>query len=81
MLKLPAFNLSGSISPHVGNLSFLRVIHLQNNSFSHQIPPEIGRLPRLQDLILENNSLTQLIRLLSAHQTCSWLEFFGGENS
>ncbi|CAL2240760.1 unnamed protein product [Prunus armeniaca] len=56
-LNLESLNLTGSISPHVGNLSFLRVLNLQNNSFSHEIPPEIGRLHRLQDLLLNNNSL------------------------
>ncbi|PQQ09234.1 hypothetical protein Pyn_29634 [Prunus yedoensis var. nudiflora] len=56
-LNLESLNLTGSISPHVGNLSFLRVLNLQNNSFSHEIPPEISRLHRLQDLLLNNNSL------------------------
>ncbi|KAF8025177.1 hypothetical protein BT93_F2118 [Corymbia citriodora subsp. variegata] len=48
----------GSISPHVGNLSFLRALSLQNNSFSLEIPSQIGRLHRLHFLILSNNSLT-----------------------
>ncbi|XP_070661684.1 probable LRR receptor-like serine/threonine-protein kinase At3g47570 [Malus domestica] len=58
MLKLMSLKLGGSISPHVGNLSFLRVFSLKNNSFSHGIPPEIGRLRRLQLLGLHNNSLS-----------------------
>ncbi|KAK2634200.1 hypothetical protein Ddye_028992 [Dipteronia dyeriana] len=49
--------LGGSISPHIGNLSFLREVRLQNNQFSHRIPGEIGKLFRLQSLRLENNSL------------------------
>ncbi|KAM5554474.1 hypothetical protein ABKV19_022716 [Rosa sericea] len=57
-LDLQSMKLSGSISPHVGNLSFLRVIYLQNNSFRHEIPPEMSRLRRLQDLKLNNNSLS-----------------------
>ncbi|KAL6129154.1 hypothetical protein ACLB2K_072507 [Fragaria x ananassa] len=58
MLDLQSFHLSGSISPLIGNLSFLRTIHLQNNSFSNGIPPEVGHLRRLQDLQLQNNSLS-----------------------
>ncbi|CAN1187577.1 Probable LRR receptor-like serine/threonine-protein kinase At3g47570 [Linum perenne] len=50
--------LSGSISPHIGNLSFLKVLLLYNNSFIQEIPSEIGRLHRLQTMELYNNSLT-----------------------
>ncbi|XP_048447670.1 putative receptor-like protein kinase At3g47110 [Pyrus x bretschneideri] len=57
-LDLESSKLEGSITPHVGNLSFLRVMSLRNNSFSNQIPPQIGRLHRLQDLWLANNSLS-----------------------
>ncbi|CAL5342995.1 unnamed protein product [Camellia sinensis] len=49
--------LTGSISPHIGNLSFLRELRLRNNSFTHQIPPELGHLRRLQILTLLNNSI------------------------
>lgn len=41
-----------------GNLSFLRVIHLVGNRFSHEIPPEIRLLCWLHDLQLANNSLS-----------------------
>ncbi|PRQ56370.1 putative non-specific serine/threonine protein kinase [Rosa chinensis] len=43
-LELGSLALVGSISPHIENLSFLRVLNLQNNSFTHQIPPQIGHL-------------------------------------
>ncbi|PNX74440.1 LRR receptor-like kinase resistance protein [Trifolium pratense] len=35
-----------SISPHVGNLSFLRNLNLANNSFFGKMPQELGRLSR-----------------------------------
>ncbi|XP_012829149.1 PREDICTED: probable LRR receptor-like serine/threonine-protein kinase At3g47570 [Erythranthe guttata] len=38
----------GSLSPHICNLSFLREINLQINSFSGPIPQEIGLLRRLE---------------------------------
>ncbi|PQP91922.1 hypothetical protein Pyn_05689 [Prunus yedoensis var. nudiflora] len=66
VLNLESQNLVGSISPHIGNLSFLRELRLQHNSFGQQIPAEIGRLRRLQlgalsklqIFVLEFNNLT-----------------------
>jgi len=56
-LDLRSLKLEGTLSPFVGNLSFLRRLYLQNNSFVGTIPPEIGRLHKLQYLRLFNNSL------------------------
>ncbi|KAM5551115.1 hypothetical protein ABKV19_026111 [Rosa sericea] len=60
-LQLGSLALVGSISQHIGNLSFLRVLNLENNSFTHQIPPQIGHLHRLKVLYLKNNSLNGTI--------------------
>ncbi|KAL6131823.1 hypothetical protein ACLB2K_070196 [Fragaria x ananassa] len=57
-LDLTFLKLSGSISPHIGNLSFLRDLYLYENSLTNKIPPEIGHLRRLQVLHLGNNSLS-----------------------
>ncbi|KAI9108051.1 hypothetical protein K1719_020924 [Acacia pycnantha] len=56
-LNLGSYHL-GIISPHVGNLSFLRNLSLIDNSFHGEIPPELGRLFRLEKLWLSNNTLT-----------------------
>ena len=57
ILDLQSSQLTGTISPYIGNLSFLKELHLQNNSFSGILPREIGRLHRLQLLLLRNNSI------------------------
>ncbi|CAN1137309.1 Probable LRR receptor-like serine/threonine-protein kinase At3g47570 [Linum perenne] len=54
-LNVSSHGLSGSISPYVGNLSFLKFLRLYNNSFTGEIPPEIGHLCRLERLSLFNN--------------------------
>ncbi|KAK3431538.1 hypothetical protein EUGRSUZ_E03342, partial [Eucalyptus grandis] len=57
VLNLSSLGFSGSISPYIGNLSFLSEIYIQNNSLVGEIPPQVGRLRRLQVLQLDNNSL------------------------
>ncbi|RHN54576.1 putative protein kinase RLK-Pelle-LRR-XII-1 family [Medicago truncatula] len=55
-LNLRSNHLHGSLSPYVGNLTFLINLDLGNNSFSGEIPPELGQLLQLQHLYLLNNS-------------------------
>ncbi|XP_031264232.1 probable LRR receptor-like serine/threonine-protein kinase At3g47570 [Pistacia vera] len=57
VLALNSRGLFGSLTPYIGNLSFLRDIELYNNSIQGEIPNEIGRLQRLESLMLQNNSL------------------------
>ncbi|KAK2373446.1 putative LRR receptor serine/threonine-protein kinase [Trifolium repens] len=54
-LNLEGYHLHGSLSPHVGNLTFLINLNLQNNSFFGEIPPELGQLLQLQKIILQVN--------------------------
>ncbi|GJZ09457.1 kinase-like domain-containing protein [Tanacetum coccineum] len=53
--------LEGSLSPHVGNLSFLREFSLWNNSFQGTIPHELGHLSRLRRLHLGINKFSGVI--------------------
>ncbi|KAM7469538.1 hypothetical protein LguiA_007721 [Lonicera macranthoides] len=56
-LNLADQNMFGTISPHIGNLSFLRFIKLQDNHFHGEIPQQIGDLYWLRLLNLRNNTL------------------------
>ncbi|XP_058193473.1 protein NSP-INTERACTING KINASE 1-like [Rhododendron vialii] len=66
-LGTPSQNLSGTLSPSIGNLTNLQIILLQNNNISGPIPPEIGRLPKLQTLDLSDNFFTGGIPSSLAH--------------
>ncbi|CAN0929292.1 Probable LRR receptor-like serine/threonine-protein kinase At3g47570 [Linum grandiflorum] len=78
-LELHSQGLSGSISPHVGNLSFLKFLALSNNSLVGEIPSEIGRLGRLQKFGLSNNSFDGEIP--SNISRCSALTWFNVSNN
>ncbi|CAI0415782.1 unnamed protein product [Linum tenue] len=69
VLDLRSMQLSGPISPHVGNLSFLRELYLSNNS----------RLHRLERLYLLNNSFTSDIP--AELSSCSNLVMFNAANN
>ena len=56
-LNLSFVGLQGTISPQIGNLSFLVSLDLTNNSFYGFLPLEICRLHRLRKLLLPNNLL------------------------
>ena len=60
VLDLQARGLVGSLSPYIGNLSFIREIVLANNTIGGKIPDEVGRLFRLQVLRFSNNSFLLL---------------------
>ncbi|XP_058181414.1 probable LRR receptor-like serine/threonine-protein kinase At3g47570 [Rhododendron vialii] len=57
ILDLRGKNLRGTMSPFLGNLSFLGSLYLQENKFQGKIPLELSRLFRLQHLNLSSNFL------------------------
>ncbi|KAH6828913.1 hypothetical protein C2S53_013480 [Perilla frutescens var. hirtella] len=75
-INLMSQGLVGSLSPHIGNLSFLRIIILQNNTFHGPIPEQISLLRRLEFVELSNNSFSgSLPRNLSRCPNLAYLNF------
>ena len=56
VLNMLSLHLVGSLSPSIGNLTFLRELTFQDNNFHGTFPEEVGRLFRLQYLRFANNS-------------------------
>ncbi|KAK1272417.1 Protein NSP-INTERACTING KINASE 1 [Acorus gramineus] len=57
-LGTPSQNLSGKLSPSIGNLTNLQIVLLQNNNITGPMPQEIGKLSNLHTLDLSNNFFT-----------------------
>ncbi|CAL4987287.1 unnamed protein product [Urochloa decumbens] len=56
-LNLSSAGLVGTISPSIGNLTFLKFLNLSFNELQGEIPSTIGHLSRLQYLNFRRNSL------------------------
>ncbi|XP_031118579.1 probable LRR receptor-like serine/threonine-protein kinase At3g47570 [Ipomoea triloba] len=79
-INLDSSNLQGSLSPAIGNLSFLRKLILENNTLAGIIPKEIGKLRRLSVLVLESNVFSgEIPKNLS--QCVSLTHFYLGDNN
>ncbi|KAK1314201.1 putative LRR receptor-like serine/threonine-protein kinase MRH1 [Acorus calamus] len=67
VLELINLSLTGTIAPEIGNLTFLKSLHLTNNSFNGHlpdsfgdvVPASFGRLANLQYLLLRGNSFKE----------------------
>jgi Leucine-rich repeat (LRR) protein len=57
-LDLPELNLTGTISPALGNLTYLRRLNLSSNGFQGILPPELGNIHDLETLQLTYNSIS-----------------------
>jgi len=60
-LNLNSQGLTGTISPAIGNLTFLRSLNLSSNTLQGVIPPSIGSLMCLRRIDLSENMLTGVI--------------------
>ncbi|KAI7737745.1 hypothetical protein M8C21_005878 [Ambrosia artemisiifolia] len=68
-LGTPSQNLSGTLSPSIGNLTNLQIVLLQNNNITGSIPKEVGKLKMLQTLDLSDNHFTSEIPPSLGHLT------------
>ena len=57
VLDLSYMGLTGTIPPHLGNLSFLVELHLTNNSFHGFLPKQLAGLRRLKFVDFGYNNL------------------------
>ncbi|CAL4965292.1 unnamed protein product [Urochloa decumbens] len=82
-LSLPSYGFPGTMSPAIGNLTFLQVLNLSSNWFQGTIPASVGCLVRLKTLDLTYNTfsgalpanLSSCVSLLSL--TLSANQFYG----
>ncbi|KAL6908215.1 hypothetical protein ACP4OV_002385 [Aristida adscensionis] len=72
-LDLASLNITGQISPCIGDLGFLNKIDMAGNQINGNIPAEIGRLTRLRYLNLSMNSIAGGVP--DTISSCSHLEF------
>ncbi|KAM7469578.1 hypothetical protein LguiA_007761 [Lonicera macranthoides] len=79
-LNLTDQNMFGTISPHIGNLSFLRFIILRKNHFHGEIPKQIGYLYRLRFLSLTNNTLGGPLPVNLSRCFNLWAVYLGGNH-
>ena len=84
VLNLTSQGLSGTITPSIGNLTFLRILDLSSNKLQGEIPVSVGQLPQLQHFNLSNNMLhgeitTQLKNCTSLERIELDSNFFTGE--
>ncbi|KAI6698721.1 hypothetical protein NL676_018840 [Syzygium grande] len=57
-LRLLKMNLTGTLAPELGVLTYVTYFHMNNNSISGQIPPELYKLQTLKHFLLDNNNLS-----------------------
>lgn len=68
-LNLAYMGLLGTIPPELGNLSFLSLLNVTNNSFSGTLPIQLSNLRRLKYLSFRSNNFSSI-------ETPPWLDSF-----
>ncbi|CAM8952580.1 unnamed protein product [Rhodiola kirilowii] len=62
-LNLVGLGFTGTLSPYIGNLTFLRFLNLSNCNIKGVVPEEIGQLSRLRVFSMRSNALRGSIPL------------------
>ena len=60
-LYLARNNLSGTLSPEIGQMKMLHILYLSHNNFSGIIPDTLSNLKNLETLDLSNNNFVGII--------------------
>jgi len=71
-LDLGGRGLVGTISPSLGNLTFLKYLFLPNNGFIGEIPPSLGHLRRIQYLCLSSKDRHLTLQIVPASRSYGW---------
>ncbi|PRQ34180.1 putative protein kinase RLK-Pelle-LRR-XII-1 family [Rosa chinensis] len=79
-LDLSGLGLTGSISPHIGNLSFLQSLQLQNNKLTGAIPTQVVNLFRMRSLNLSSNAIQGPLPSNMSHLTALEMLDLAGNN-
>uniref|UniRef100_A0A0D9YPA2 non-specific serine/threonine protein kinase n=1 Tax=Oryza glumipatula TaxID=40148 RepID=A0A0D9YPA2_9ORYZ len=78
-LELPGLGLRGTVPPELGNLTYLRRLHLAGNRLHGVLPPELGGLAELSHLNLSGNAFQGQIPASLAN--CTGLEILALYNN
>uniref|UniRef100_A0A803MZ10 non-specific serine/threonine protein kinase n=1 Tax=Chenopodium quinoa TaxID=63459 RepID=A0A803MZ10_CHEQI len=57
-LELLNMNLSGSLSPKLGNLTYLKILLVNGNQLTGPLPEELGYLPNLNRIQIDQNKIS-----------------------
>ncbi|XP_061372394.1 putative receptor-like protein kinase At3g47110 [Gastrolobium bilobum] len=79
-LSLEQQRLGGTLTPSIGNLTFLTTLNLQNNNFHGELPQEVGNLLYLKRLIFSLNNFGRSIPGSLNHCTELSMLAAGGNN-
>ncbi|KAL2538619.1 LRR receptor-like serine/threonine-protein kinase FLS2 [Forsythia ovata] len=60
-LDFSNFGFSGTIAPHLGNLTFLGYLNISSNNFTGIIPLELSHLRRLKEIDMGSNNFTGVV--------------------
>ncbi|KAL2538741.1 LRR receptor-like serine/threonine-protein kinase GSO2 [Forsythia ovata] len=60
-LDFSNFGFSGTIAPHIGNLTFLGYLNISSNNFTGIIPLELSHLRRLKEIDMGSNNFTGVV--------------------